>query len=485
MARFPLGLILTLVTASALVAACSGGNGGGEDDCGPGESCPCSTDFDCPGYPAEVCDAPFGFEGTCVPASTGDTSSPDTGADVTEEDTVEDTVPDTADDTEPDTSEDTAEDTTNDAPDDVPTDTAEDTVDDTTPDAPEDSSDADTAPDADTVEDTSLDAVDTEVETTDVVEDIDPGESDHGYNGWIAYQADSDVDVSRIYLISADARSGPHAVPAPEGTPATHPRFSPDGQRLFYALSTPEGGVVRELTLSTGAVRDLLADEGFTAVRSPELSSDGSLLLFGGKRAPDDDVWNIFTYSLDFGDVTQLTNVTNADLGSRFVSSGSWSPDGTTIYFVDGVPGEDDDSGADIWSMTSSGGARTKIADFEEPTSSRLEVSPDGLTLLYDSRSTGQPTEWVLATLIRRTYGDIGVDLGCAYYGSTARLVCARHQTSTGAPCTEGTVACVPDIAVIDIETGDTLFSVTRTVDVRESNLAVSRQRYTELPLGL
>lgn len=155
----------------------------------------------------------------------------------------------------------------------------------------------------------------------------------------------------KITIVRAPlAGSNPATIVEDAQTPAA----SPDGKYLAY-LTTDQQGVTRKLWIADAqgrGGRELLADKGFTYVRAPHFSRDGSYLAFGGVGGPPDAgpaqarqarpaegllgvgraeahgiPWEIWVVRPDGSDLRRLTHLQEDS------PVPTWSPDGRWIAF--------------------------------------------------------------------------------------------------------------------------------------------------------
>ncbi|MCB9507249.1 MAG: hypothetical protein H6700_12735 [Myxococcales bacterium] len=447
-----------------LALAASGGCGGDDDkkECGVGEHCECSLTSPCPNPMVETCSMPvFGQPGTCEPIETGDTSDePDATTDIGEDPTVD---TDTSD--EPDA---TDEPDTTDVPDEEVVDVDE----------------CDGADCIDVPDDPPI-----EIGPDDPPVDTDVPVSSN-YEAWVAYTENTSGTNDRAVLVSSDRALGPFTLPGPDATiwRTKDPAFTPDGTHVVYVVIDATGTWIRVLELATGEFEDVLTGNQFTALRYPVVSPDGSQLVFGGKRASDPDVWNVFTAGLDGSNVTARTDVVQAEQTSRFVSSATWSSDGTEIFYITGIPG----TSADVWRKALSDGATEQVTFGANSTSVAIAARANGQEILIDIGGTltrvGVDPDATTSPLYTETVPTaLSANGGgaCAYYGDADRLICSRLQLASGGDCDTPSSDCILDIATVDMSSSATLLNITQTPAARESTPNATVQAYTDLPASL
>lgn len=484
MQRHPIFNVGQLACSAGLILAVGAFSACGEtepaEDCATGEFCECTVDTDCPDPTLESCTALVpGQPGFCVAGGTGT----DVGDDADATDTGETDTGET-DTGETDAGED-VEDTAGDVAD------VEDTSDTGDVEDASDTSDATDTEDASDVEDTT-DADASDVDDASDTTDTDAGTVVHEdpYLGWIAYHVVGTASpVERIHLVSADGTLGPYTMPfAWEFGGTKYATFSPDGTRLAYSLATETGPAIRIVTLADATFEDILNTGEYASLRFPRWSPDGSEMLFLAKTLEDTRVWNIALLDVESGDSTVLTDQTDEDVSTSFVSAGAWNGDASRVLYITGVPGQGQPS--DIWSMNPDGTDAEAITVGANPTSLILSVRPDGSEALFDSAVLGQPARvgildpapaGGLAYGMVETVGIAGADSSCAYYGNAPEAVCTRLQTSEFETCFSGGADCTQDIVVIDLVTGDTVRNISRSIDARDGFAAVSLQPYTDI----
>ena len=308
------------------------------------------------------------------------------------------------------------------------------------------------------------------------------------YDGWVAYITLVEGAFERVQVIAGDRSEGPYEVPV-EGrfSSAKYPSFSNDGTELYYALAQVGAPAIRIFNLESGEHRDVV-DAGFTALRFPRLSPDGSLLLFSAKVEETPSVWNMYTVATDGSSAPRtLTSLTDDDRTTSFIGAGDWSCDGTQIYFIQGVPrGDDTEGSSDVWVMDADGADPVQVTVGQTTTSIIPSVRFDCEEVMVDSVGLGQPARVDLASGRATAFGLPGSDSNCVYHGESDFVLCERNSSGPPSftPCTVGGIDCVRDIVILDIETQEVRRNVTQSIDARDTFPAVTRQSYTSLPLA-
>ena len=100
--------------------------------------------------------------------------------------------------------------------------------------------------------------------------------------------------------------------------------FSPDGNRLAAFVRKEDSRKLVFIDVLRGGVREII-DVGVDQAINPAWSPDGRTIAFSGHL---DGQFDIFEYSIDSGQVTNLTN------DVVFDAAPSYSPDGESIVFV-------------------------------------------------------------------------------------------------------------------------------------------------------
>ncbi|HVT11424.1 MAG TPA: S9 family peptidase [Fimbriimonadaceae bacterium] len=115
----------------------------------------------------------------------------------------------------------------------------------------------------------------------------------------------------------------------------------------------------------------------FVFVGDPQISPDGSRILFSRKHINDKNkyITNLYTVDME-GNVVQWTQ------GENGASGGRWSPDGHTIAFVSGR----DKPGSQIYLLPTTGGEAQKLTSLPEGSLGDFKWSPDGSKIAFTFR---------------------------------------------------------------------------------------------------
>ena len=114
----------------------------------------------------------------------------------------------------------------------------------------------------------------------------------------------------------------------------------------------------------------------FVLVGDPQLSPDGSEILFARKTVDDKNrtIGQLWSVTLD-GALRQWTS------GEKGAGGGRWSPDGTRIFFTAARDGS-----SQVYAIPTGGGEATKLTAFPEGSLGEVRVSPDGAWLAVTFR---------------------------------------------------------------------------------------------------
>jgi TolB protein len=134
---------------------------------------------------------------------------------------------------------------------------------------------------------------------------------------------------AQVGMMNADG-SGFHLITSGPNSNA-FPSFAPDGDRIVYRTTGPDGRGLRVMNLEDHSITVLTKDYDNFPVWSPR----GDLIAFVRKLGDD---FEIFTIRPDGKDVTQLTHTKGND--AHF----GWSPDGERIVFTSSRMGFKDEA---------------------------------------------------------------------------------------------------------------------------------------------
>jgi dipeptidyl aminopeptidase/acylaminoacyl peptidase len=184
----------------------------------------------------------------------------------------------------------------------------------------------------------------------------------------------------------------------------TDPRFSPDGFRiaLLFAENAPSGGGPLEAEpVETGVIGGEIHNQrlstvgvlcdapscGFTKQISPpdmnvyeyDWSPDGGSFALTAAPGPGDNNWwiaELYTMSADTGKMKSILRPETQ------IALPRWSPDGTSIAFIQGLMSDEGFTGGDLFTISSSGGpAVNRTPDRKTSVSSFQWIGPAKILL--------------------------------------------------------------------------------------------------------
>ncbi|SFL38881.1 Dipeptidyl aminopeptidase/acylaminoacyl peptidase [Halogranum rubrum] len=122
------------------------------------------------------------------------------------------------------------------------------------------------------------------------------------------------------------------------------PQLAPDGERVAFVRSVPDGDEQYEATVYVVSVggddpRQFTVSEGVDS--QPRWSPSGDRLAFVSTRGADDDRPQLWVLPTDGGEARQVTDVPGGVVGAV------WSPDGTRLAFVQSTTATEREAGLD------------------------------------------------------------------------------------------------------------------------------------------
>ena len=182
----------------------------------------------------------------------------------------------------------------------------------------------------------------------------------------VAYITAEGRDTNRLYtLVVADADGENENTIMESSDPIMSPAWSPDSRRLAYVSFEGNASAIFVQTLRTGNRVKVSSRPGING--SPAFSPDGRklVLTLGGI----DGNLDIHVLDLQSRDLTRLT--TNRAIDTE----GTWTPDGSEIYFT-----SDRSGGPQVYKVSTGGGTPERVT-FEGSYNARPRLSLDGKKL--------------------------------------------------------------------------------------------------------
>jgi serine/threonine protein kinase/sugar lactone lactonase YvrE len=201
-------------------------------------------------------------------------------------------------------------------------------------------------------------------------------------DGRFLYFASDRGGSMNLWRVAIDESSGRVLSPPQPVTTSSEwsalPSFSRDGRRLVYATNSSRSFVeVVPLDPETGQAggSPSLAYQGARAVRSCDVSPDGSWLALRASSPADD----LLLIRPDGSDLRQLTNDLSRD------RTPYWSPDGSRILFASNRSGK-----YEAWTIRPDGSGLTQVTNLPDQQVLFPFWSPDGkrIGLTYGSHGT-------------------------------------------------------------------------------------------------
>ena len=156
------------------------------------------------------------------------------------------------------------------------------------------------------------------------------------------------------------------------------PRFSPDGGRVAYMSSRPDGSEIWIIELGDGSEHQLIAGKGHD--RDPDWSPDGREIAFLSDRDGERGVWVV---GVDGGAARKLCTKKSAGIPR-------WTPDGSQVGFIES-------SGPErvLWVVDRQGGEPRQVLDGVAD----FDWYRDGRHVIYTTSGGESPGEMRAANL--------------------------------------------------------------------------------------
>jgi len=179
----------------------------------------------------------------------------------------------------------------------------------------------------------------------------------------VSYVTSEDRGDGRLFSLIVADQDGFNEYKIMESTdPIMSPAWSPDSRRLAYVSFEGDRSSIFIQTLRTGNRVQVSSRAGVNG--APAFSPDGRKLVV----TLSDAEGNLDIYTLDINSRQTKRITTHRAIDTE----GSWSPDGSTIYFT-----SDRSGGPQIYRVSANGGSAERVT-FEGSYNARPRLSPDG-----------------------------------------------------------------------------------------------------------
>jgi serine/threonine-protein kinase len=200
-------------------------------------------------------------------------------------------------------------------------------------------------------------------------------------NGTLIYIPGAATDAAGRTLGFGDGSGRAEALAVPPGT-YDEPRVSPDGRRIAYTVSYPDGTDIAVYEIGSNAAPRRLTFGGVNSM--PAWSADSMRVAYWSTR---EDAPGIYWNLADGTDVEE--RLTMAADGERQVPD-SFSPDGQYLAYT--VTGES----SAVWRLTLETLATESLIESPDLGASHAAFSPDGNWLAYQAYDTGDNEIYVV-----------------------------------------------------------------------------------------
>jgi TolB protein len=179
----------------------------------------------------------------------------------------------------------------------------------------------------------------------------------------VSYVTSEDRRDGKLFSLIVADQDGFNEYKIMESTdPIMSPAWSPDSRRLAYVSFEGDRSSIFIQTLRTGNRVQVSSRAGVNG--APAFSPDGRKLVVTLSDA--DGNLDIYTLDINSRQTKRITTHRAID------TEGSWSPDGSTIYFT-----SDRSGGPQIYRVSANGGSAERVT-FEGSYNARPRLSPDG-----------------------------------------------------------------------------------------------------------
>lgn len=181
------------------------------------------------------------------------------------------------------------------------------------------------------------------------------------------------------YVYTVPVSGGKASQVSPIDALASHPRWTPDGERIYFRW---EGGQLGSISIDGGevSIHPALKDGNTSGLSMPypgggnSVSPDGGLVVFSTPT-------RICTVPVDRGEPKQIMS------GEKRPRYPCWSSDGRWIMYLDEEITEDEKRIVTIFKIAAEGGEAQKIStESDNVTWACIDCSPDGKSIAYFSK---------------------------------------------------------------------------------------------------
>ena len=155
------------------------------------------------------------------------------------------------------------------------------------------------------------------------------------------------------------------------------PSWSPDGHRIAFLRTGPEGSEIWVVPAAGGAAERVTTSAHNVAYAGIRWSPDGRFIAcFSGDGA-------VQIVPVDGGPARKIVEIEGRLRGHNELA---WSPDGSRLVYADG---------GGIWVVPAEGGVPREIRTGVNARASNLDWSPDGETIVFQAASSPEPELWL------------------------------------------------------------------------------------------
>jgi Tol biopolymer transport system component len=222
--------------------------------------------------------------------------------------------------------------------------------------------------------------------TNDAVQDVNPVWSPSGRYIYFSSYRGGGINIWRVAMLDEGTPAGPPQQLTLGAGQDIEIAISPGAKRLAFSTLKQNADIWRlPVTPETGNPTGD-PEEVITTTREDSRgawSPDGSHIAFNSDRTGEMNIW---LYSLETGQVRQLTKGPGGDFQAN------WSPDGKRLVFFSSRGGT-----ADIWAVDIASGELRQLTKTDSVNVNPF-YSPDGKLIAYSSDQTGRPEVWIMTS---------------------------------------------------------------------------------------